>query len=60
VPHDSDRDDFNWAWPLTDIEAWQPPRPMRGMQVFGNGRSAKRRQNRLSESQEANDAKSTA
>jgi hypothetical protein len=27
VPEDSDRGEFNWAWPLTDIEAYQPPIP---------------------------------
>jgi hypothetical protein len=32
---DSDRvDHHQWAWPLTDIEPWEPVRPMRGAQGF--------------------------
>jgi hypothetical protein len=32
---DSDRGDyFNWAWPLTHIEPFMPPIPMRGLQGF--------------------------
>src|SRR5580698_4877088 len=27
---DSDRGNFNWAWPLTEIRHFEPPRPMRG------------------------------
>lgn len=34
LPHDSDRGDFNWAWPMTDIEPFEAPIPMRGMQGF--------------------------
>lgn len=34
LPHDSDRGDFNWAWPLTDIQPFMPPIPARGMQGF--------------------------
>lgn len=25
LPHDSDRGDFNWAWPLSDVEVWEEP-----------------------------------
>lgn len=33
--NDSDRDEHaNWGWPLTDIEVWDQPIPMRGMQGF--------------------------
>lgn len=32
---DSDRVDHHmWAWPMEDVQVWQPPRPMRGMQGF--------------------------
>lgn len=31
---DSDRGQFNWAWPLTDIKPFDEPVPMRGMQGF--------------------------
>lgn len=32
---DSDRLDHHmWAWPLTDLEVWMPPVPMRGAQGF--------------------------
>lgn len=31
---DSDREGFNWAWPLTDIRHFEPPIPMRGAQGF--------------------------
>lgn len=34
TPKDSDRGDFNWAWPLADIKPWVPPRPARGFQGF--------------------------
>lgn len=35
--NDSDRDQHaNWAWPLTDIEPWPEPIPMRGAQGFWN------------------------
>jgi hypothetical protein len=33
---DSDRGVFNWAWPLTDIQHFEPPIPMRGAQGFWN------------------------
>lgn len=32
--HDSDRGEFNWAWPLTDIRPFDTPIPMRGHQGF--------------------------
>lgn len=33
--NDSDRDEHaNWGWPLTDIEVWPEPIPMRGAQGF--------------------------
>jgi hypothetical protein len=35
---DSDRGQFNWAWPLTDIEPFAAPIPMRGLQGFWNWR----------------------
>lgn len=28
--------DHNWAWPLTDIQSWTPPVPVRGAQGFWN------------------------
>ncbi|SDD94158.1 hypothetical protein SAMN05216337_1017104 [Bradyrhizobium brasilense] len=31
---DSDRGAFNWAWPLTDIQPFEPPVEMRGAQGF--------------------------
>lgn len=31
---DSDRGEFNWAWPLTDIQHFEPPFPMSGRQGF--------------------------
>lgn len=35
--NDSDRDQHaNWGWPLTDIERWDTPIPMRGAQGFWN------------------------
>jgi len=35
--NDSDRDEHsNWAWPLTDIQAFEPYRPARGAQGFWN------------------------
>lgn len=35
VTNDSDRDEhFNWAWPLTEVEAVSPPRPARGALGF--------------------------
>jgi hypothetical protein len=33
---DSDRGEFNWAWPLSNIEHFEPPVPMRGAQGFWN------------------------
>ena len=33
---DSDRGAFNWAWPLMDIQHFEPPVPMRGAQGFWN------------------------
>lgn len=36
LPHDSDRGDFNWAWPVSEIEPFVPPIPMRGLQGFWN------------------------
>ena len=36
LPHDSDRGDFNWAWPLSDIEPLAEPIPVRGLQGFWN------------------------
>lgn len=33
--NDSDRDEHaNWGWPLTDIDCWPDPLPMRGAQGF--------------------------
>jgi len=35
--NDSDRDQHaNWGWPLTDIDVWPEPIPMRGMQGLWN------------------------
>jgi hypothetical protein len=34
LPHDSDRGDFNSAWPLTDLEPFDAPIPMKGSQGF--------------------------
>lgn len=35
--NDSDRDEHaNWGWPLTSIEVWPEPIPMRGAQGFWN------------------------
>jgi len=34
LPHDSDRGDFNWAWPLTEIQPFDAPVPARGFQGF--------------------------
>lgn len=35
--HDSDRIDHHmWAWPLTEIEPWIEPIPVRGLQGFWN------------------------
>src|SRR3546814_1422832 len=35
--NDSDRDEHaNWGWPLTDIEVWDEPIPMKGKQGFWN------------------------
>jgi hypothetical protein len=36
LPHDSDRGDFNWAWPLGDIRPFAAPVPARGYQGFWN------------------------
>lgn len=33
---DSDRGDFNWAWPLSDNRPFDAPVPMRGAQGFWN------------------------
>lgn len=33
---DSDRGAFNWAWPVSDIQHFEPPMPMRGAQGFWN------------------------
>jgi hypothetical protein len=33
---DSDRGDFNWAWPVTDIRHFNPPVEQRGFQGFWN------------------------
>jgi len=33
---DSDRGAFNWAWPLTNIQHFEPPIPMRGAQGLWN------------------------
>ncbi|WP_375782885.1 hypothetical protein ACE10Z_23515 [Bradyrhizobium sp. Pha-3] len=33
---DSDRSNFNWAWPLSDIRHFEPPIEMRGYQGFFN------------------------
>lgn len=38
---DSDRGAFNWAWPLTDIQHFEPPIPMRGAQGFWNAPEAR-------------------
>ena len=38
-PNDSDRDEHaNWAWPLTDVERFDFPRPASGAQGFWNWR----------------------
>jgi hypothetical protein len=35
--NDSDRNDhFNWGWPLTEVQAFEPPEPARGAQGFWN------------------------
>jgi len=34
LPHDSDRGDFNWAWPLSDPQPFKQPIPARGQQGF--------------------------
>jgi hypothetical protein len=34
LPHDSDRGDFNWAWPMEDVRAFDAPIPMKGQQGF--------------------------
>lgn len=31
---DSDRGNFNWAWPVSDIRHFEPPFPMNGRQGF--------------------------
>jgi len=37
ILNDSDRDNHaNWAWPLVDIEPYDPPREARGAQGFWN------------------------
>lgn len=34
LPHDSDRGDFNWAWPMEDVQPFDAPVPMTGQQGF--------------------------
>jgi hypothetical protein len=34
IPEDSDRGEFNWAWPLSDVVPFDAPIPARGMQGF--------------------------
>ena len=34
LPQDSDRGEFNWAWPLSEIAAFESPIPARGRQGF--------------------------
>lgn len=34
VPEDSDRGEFNWAWPMEDVKPFAAPIPMRGQQGF--------------------------
>lgn len=35
--NDSDRDEHaNWGWPMLDVEVWDQPVPMRGLQGFWN------------------------
>lgn len=35
--NDSDRDEHaNWGWPMLDVEVWDEPVPMRGLQGFWN------------------------
>lgn len=34
LPHDSDRGDFNWAWPFSDHEVFMPPIEMNGARGF--------------------------
>ncbi len=41
LPHDSDRGDFNWAWPLSSIEPFDAPVPVRGLQGFWNWNAEK-------------------
>jgi hypothetical protein len=40
LPHDSDRGDFNWAWPLTELQPFNAPIPARGAQGFWNWRDS--------------------
>jgi len=41
---DSDRlDRHMWAWPLTDLDVWMPPVPMRGAQGFWHWSGGERR-----------------
>jgi hypothetical protein len=37
---DSDRGAFNWAWPVSEIQHFEPPIPMRGAQGFWNAPEA--------------------
>lgn len=37
---DSDRGTFNWAWPLKDIQHFEPPFPMIGAQGFFNANAS--------------------
>lgn len=34
LPHDSDRGDFNWAWPMLEVEPWSAPIPCSGQRGF--------------------------
>lgn len=37
IANDSDRDEHaNWGWPMLDVEVWDEPVPMRGLQGFWN------------------------
>lgn len=36
LPADSDRGDFNWAWPMEDVRPFDAPLPMKGAQGFFN------------------------
>jgi hypothetical protein len=34
LPEDSDRGDFNWAWPMQDVKPFDAPIPVKGAQGF--------------------------